>query len=245
MPFLYRTAIILQRRQPYVDWANALPGGDESPPFPSALAEKKEIYLGPHSETEQTLPQALAAVWDAIFEEELNAWSTDERQWPEFTREMFDDWFATELAGSIVDLVPEEPLTEDDIEDLDAEDAVRHCAWCDAELGLEQGRDVRFEVSDSVLFEERENRVLALAIERDRAAIGIVRRAQKGPDQDDDLDGEVGGDDSSEAEAEAPLEVVFRACSRPCEKRLLKEVPSALRELEQALAKMIDDRPAN
>ena len=242
MPFLYRTAIILSRRQPYVDWANSLTRNENEPRFPQALAEKKEIYLGPYSETEQTLAQALNDVWDAIFDSELDAWSTNEHQWPEFTREMFDEWFATELAGSIVDLVPEEPLTEADMEDLDFEDALRHCAWCDTELGLEQGRDVRFEIEQPSLLRHRQGRVLALAIERDRAAIGVVARAAVDDaadvgEQDDDATAAAGTDDQ-----ETPLEAVFRACSRPCEKRLLKAVPPALRALEEALASAVEAR---
>lgn len=216
MPFLYRTAVIVSRKQPYIDWADSLrEGADDG--FPVELAGKRDVYLGPYSELEQTLDEALADTWAEIFEEELFGWSTDESQWPaNRTREMFDAWFATELVDSIVDLVPEEPLTEDEMDVVDVQETMSRCAWCGAELSEGQGRIVPFGVSARERFEEREGRVLALLVRRDRVVTGVVTPRESSP--------------SAEG-----ADVIFRACNRACEKRLEKEVPHALRELEERL----------
>lgn len=216
MPFLYRTAMIVSRREPYVEWANSLREGDDDG-FPEELARTRDVYLGPYSELQQTLDEAVADVWPEIFEEELFAWSTDESRWPaNRTRDMFDEWFATELVDSIVDLVPEDPLTEDDMDVVDVQETMSRCAWCGAELGEDQGRIVPFGVSARDRFEHREGRVLSLLVRRDRVVTGVVTPRDASP--------------SAEG-----ADVIFRACGRACEKRLEKEVPHALRELEERL----------
>src|SRR5690242_230876 len=111
MPFLYRTPVIVSRKQPYIDWANGLRRTDDEPDFPPELAQKKDIYLGRYYATEEASEGLLDEIWPDIFEEELLGWSTDESEWPaNRTREMFDAWFETELADSIVDLFPDHLL---------------------------------------------------------------------------------------------------------------------------------------
>lgn len=224
MAYLYRTAVIVSKRQPYIDWANGLREGDDDG-FPEELARKRDVYLGPYSELDLTLDEAIGDVWPEIFEEELFAWSTDELQWPgDRTREMFDAWFATELVDSIVDLVPEDPLTEDDMDEVDVQEAVSCCAWCGGELVEDQGRMVSFGLSARHRFEHREGRVLALLIKRDRVVRGVVSPG-----------------DSKLAAAGA--DVIFRACGRACEKRLEKEVPRALREVDERLLARETSKP--
>lgn len=221
MPFLFRTAVIVSRKQPYIDWANSLrdPNDDKDILFPPELEGRREIYLGPHSDLEQTLDQALSEIWEDIFEEELFGWSTDERQWPSTrSREMFDAWFETELADSIVDLAPDDPLTEDDVDLADLDEAMRTCAWCSTELDIETGRSVGFKLPDRDRLREREGRTLLLLVGRQRVLTGVITPEDSEPARD-------GAD------------LMFRACSRSCEKRLQRAVPGGLRNLERLLAR--------
>jgi hypothetical protein len=217
VPYLYRTSLIVARKQPYIDWANSLREDDETG-FPEELARRRDIYLGPMSENEPSLDKVLADLWPDVFEEALYAWSTNEAQWPpDRTREMFDRWFDVELADSIIDLAPEEPLTDEDLDLADVQDAMSHCAWCGTELGDGEGRLVPFELSERERLADREGRVVSLPIRKDRSVMGVVTPKES-------------------AEAGEGGDVIFWACGRACEKRLQKEVPAALREFEERLA---------
>jgi ribosomal protein L24E len=215
VPYLFRTAVLIARKQPYIDWANNL--DDDGAELPKELTDTRGIYLGRHSIHSQTLAQALDEIWEEIFAEELYAWSTDERQWPaDRNREMFDAWFAAELCDSIVDLVPEDPLTEEDVEFEGLEVALNTCAFCGTELPLPAGRMVSFQLSRRDRFEQREGRVLTITIGRDRFVTGVVTPKDSEP-------------------ARENADVIFRACSRRCEKQISKLVPRRLRELETSL----------
>lgn len=217
MSYLFRTPILIARKQPYIDWANSLPG--DAPEFTMELAQKRDLYLGPHSNFLQTLDQALDQIWEDIFEEELFAWSTDEQLWPpNRTREMFDAWFGAELCNSIIDLAPEEPLTEDDVELEELDVALNTCGFCEAELSVGDGRMVPFRLSHRERLEHREGRVLTLTVGRGRIITTVVTPRDSTP-------------------AEEHADVIVRACSRRCEKQIRKLVPRALRDLEDELAK--------
>jgi hypothetical protein len=214
MPFLYRTALIITRKQPYIDWANGLKE-DDAPEFTVDLAQKPDIYLGPHSDYEQTLEAVVDQIWEDVFEEELLGWSTDEDAWPtNRTRRMFDAWFDAVLAESIIDLAPDDPLTEDEIDLADLESALHTCGWCGSEVEMQDARMAEFKLSDRDRFEDREGRVLRLAIGPDRVVTGIVTPRDSEPARED-------------------ADLIFPACSRRCQKQLLRTVPAALRELEQ------------
>jgi len=216
MPFLFRTGVLISRKQPFIAWANGLQDGFD---FPPELARKRDMYLGPHSELQQTLEALLDQIWNDIFDEELFGWSTEESQWPaERTRKMFDEWFDAELVDSIIDLVPDDPLTEDDMDLLDLDDAMSHCAWCERELEVDDGRMVTCKLSNRDLFEHREGRIILLAVGSGRSVAGLVTPRDSEP-------------------ARENADVIFRACSRACEKRLSTKVPTALQALEAHLVK--------
>ncbi len=216
MPFLFRTPVLISRKQPHIDWANGL--GDGGPELTADLAETRNIYLGPQSPFVQTLEWALDQIWEDIFEEELYGWSTDEQRWPaNRTREMFGAWFTAELCGSIIDLAPDEPLTEEDVELEELDVALNTCAVCGAELPAGSGRMIPFRLSHRDRLEHREGRVVALLVARNRIFAGVVTPKDSTPAQEN-------------------VDVMFRACSRRCEKQVLKLVPRALRDLEDDLA---------
>jgi hypothetical protein len=219
MAFLYRTPVIIRYRQPYLDWANAAPGDVDYSPEDAA---RGDVYLGPSFETEPTLARVLDECWSDIFEEALFAWMEDEATWPSpRTREMFDEWFDAELCGSVIDVYPGEPLTDDDVDVEDVGYALDRCAWCGVELDGDAGRFVGFKVSNRKLLAHRHGRTLSLSLAGDQMVTGIVVPDGEGGARPDD-------------------DIVFKACNRDCMQALRKAVPPALkrtmREIERLLA---------
>jgi hypothetical protein len=211
MSFLYRAALTITRKQPYIDWANSQ--GDGGPELTAELAnDRRTIYLVPESSQEPDLALLIEEFWEQIFEEELAAWMLDEETWPTpISREMFAAWFASEVTSSVFDLTPEEPLTQADVEDADLAYTAGHCAWCDIVIGDDSGRFVGFPLEDRSRFASREGLVISFALDRNRSVVGIMSVA--------DSPAARAGDDVS-----------FRACTSRCEKALRKAVPKALRK---------------
>jgi hypothetical protein len=221
MGFIYRTAVAIARKQPYVDWANGF--DDDGPELTLDLAQRRDtVYLVGAAPHEQSLEEVLTEWWTDIFEEELAGWMEDEADWPAArTREMFDAWFAAEISNTVIDLAPDEPLTEEDVE-LDAFDAALHtCASCERDLEEDEGRFIGFKLPDRASLAHREGRVLALVVGKDRVVTGIVTPAgSEGAGKGDDL--------------------VFRVCTTRCEKPLKKLVPRALRNRSTWLGEQHD-----
>jgi hypothetical protein len=211
MSFLYRVAMIVTRKQPYVDWANSF--DDDGPKLTPELArDGRTIYLAPDSDEDTDREIVLDEFWQQIFEEELSAWMVGEEDWPPLlTREMFDAWFDVELIESVFDLTPEAPLTDEDADLEQLTDAIDHCAWCGIEIDEGAGRFVSFSLPGRSGVAHREGLALSLAVDAERVVTGILSPA-----------------DSEEAKAGNDL--LFRACTRRCEKALLKAVPKALRK---------------
>jgi hypothetical protein len=213
MSFLYRNAITITRKQAYIDWANAFKDG--GPELSSELAATlRTIYLVPEANDQPDLAELLNEFWEPIFEQELAAWILEEQEWPApRTREMFDEWFGIEATDAVMDLVPEEPLTQSDVDLADLAFAMHYCAWCESELAEGAGRFVGFSFADREREMGDELRVLALAIDDEQTVIGVVppAGAAYGPAGDD---------------------LVFRACTARCEKALRKAVPKALRRIQ-------------
>jgi hypothetical protein len=211
MSFLYRAAITMTRKQPYIDWANSITdGGPEL--TPELAGHRRTIYLVPESDQEPELATLLDEFWEQIFEEELAAWIVHSEDWPSpRTREMFDAWFDAQVTDSVFDLTPEEPLTQADVEAMDLDDAVHRCAWCDIEVDEDAGRLVGFKLADRGRLAHREGFVVSIAVDDERVATGVMSR--------EDSDAARAGED-----------IVFRACTSRCEKALRSAVPKALRK---------------
>ena len=212
MSYVYRAALTITRKQPYIDWANR-PDEDNGDQVSYPEDDPRTVYLVPTGGYDVAIGELLDEFWQAIFEEELAAWSEDEAAWPaERTRAVFDEWFGVELTETVIDLTPDEPISETDVELADLTYAFSHCAWCDLELDEHAGRNVGFKVADRQLFTQREGLVLPLPISDERVVMGVFTAA--------DSDAALAGDD-----------FVFRVCTSRCEKILRKEVPRALRRL--------------
>jgi hypothetical protein len=218
MGTIFRTPLLVKRKQPFVDWLRSLEDGDE---FEDALAAQAtaetDVFLLHVPDREPKLEELIAEYWQDVFEEQLWAWMTDELTWPQDrTREMFDVWFDVQLGADVVDLLPDEPLTEDEVDLADAEAVMLECAWCGAGLEDVAGRMFGFAIDRPERLAHRAGRVLSIVINRDRVALGIVAP----------LDSEA---------AAAGEHVVYKACSRDCERALKSAVPRALRKAMQSI----------
>lgn len=211
MSFIYRTAITVTRKQPYMDWANSFDDG--GPNLTDELArDRRTVYLVQEGEAaHQDLRELLDEHWQNIFEEELAMWMESEDDWPSpLTREMFDTWFDAEITDTVIDLVPEEPLSQTDVEVTELSYALSHCAWCDLEIEQTKGRFAEFKVADRARFAHREGLTVPVRIDDEQVLIGIVPMADS-------------------EEALAGYDLLFRVCTSRCEKAVQKVVPRALR----------------
>ena len=108
---LNRAVLIVRPKQPYIDWAAGL---DDSGLVPDAEGEKT-VYLIPSFEDDDEAEEILKQVYPEIFERELDAWHTDEADWPEKrTLAMFKQWFDVEL-HSVVEDICEYEIIDDDV----------------------------------------------------------------------------------------------------------------------------------
>ena len=212
MSFLYRFAVTVTRQQPYIDWANSFDDG--GPELSKELADdRRTVYLVNETDVRSDLRAILDEHWLDIFEKELGMWMEREADWPaERTREMFDAWFGVEVTDTVVDLAPEEPLTQLDVESADLDQALHYCAWCDLEVEAGDGRFVGFKLANRSKFAHRAGLTLALPIDEERIIMGIVSPG----DSKEALDGD---------------DLVVRACTSRCEKAIRKVVPKALKRL--------------
>ena len=101
--FIDRSAIVIQAKQPFLDWYKSLypEDGDDM----QALLTQKRIYLVAPTEDEKDLENWLNKKYDKIFIEELEGWHTDKKQWPQKrSYKMFKLWFDVEVIAPIFDL---------------------------------------------------------------------------------------------------------------------------------------------
>ena len=217
MGYLHRFAITVTRKQPYADWANRETETDVDPvPFRDDLP--RTVYLVGPSTSGNEVEEFLDDFWEVIFEEELAAWSEDSATWPEpRTRELFDSWFGSELTDSVIDLTPEEPLSEDDLELTAVDEALHRCAWCDLELDSNTARRVGIGIANREPLASREGCVIVLTTRDNQPLAGILTTR--------DSPMAAAGDD-----------LLFSACTSRCEKLIRKEAPRALRRLLDRLA---------
>ena len=216
MSFLYRYALTVTRKQPYLDWAASV--GDDSAAHAFELPpDPRTVYLVPETDPVPDLRRLLDDFWEHIFVEELSTWMLEGETWPASrTREMFDAWFDVELTESVYDLTPDEPLTQDELEAAERIEAVARCAWCGIEVEEDGGTFAGFDFAPRGSLALFAGRVLPLTIDRERVVFCLVAP--------EELDEMFAGDD-----------VLVRACGVTCEQALRKVVPEALRSLSRQL----------
>ena len=107
-----RSVLTIKAKEPFVEWLKSLPD--------SAVYTIEEInlnstaYLLPDYESNDKQTEILEQFFDIIFEEQLNGWWTDERDWP-VNRDIvtFNKWFDVEFHSVVLDLV-DIPLEDDE-----------------------------------------------------------------------------------------------------------------------------------
>jgi hypothetical protein len=99
---LNRSALLVQPRQPFIDWAKSLPDLVSIAPDPD---DEPTVYLVPAFEDEESTIDSLDSVWREIFERELYSWWTDESGWPKRrTVDMFFEWFQVVVLSTVEDM---------------------------------------------------------------------------------------------------------------------------------------------
>jgi ribosomal protein L24E len=216
MSYLYRHALFVSRKQPYLDWANGLNDGGPGLSEDVSL-QQRTVYLVPELDREPDLGTLLDEFWEDIFHEELATWSLKEESWPRLrTREIFDQWFDIELNASVYDLTPEEPLTQIQVDLADLSEASGRCAECGLDVEEGEGRFVGFKLADRSRFESFQGRVLPLPVNDNESVLAIVTLAESD-------------------EARSGDDLLVRVCSSRCEKVIRKLVPPALRSWTRRL----------
>jgi hypothetical protein len=81
MRTLNRAAFIIRPREPYLRWAASI--DDDAPAAAEELHKGISVYLVPEHPTGTAETPPLEHYYAAIFEMELEAWSTDEGDWPQ------------------------------------------------------------------------------------------------------------------------------------------------------------------
>jgi len=214
--FLYRSALVITRLPPYNDWAIRQDGAGAE--LQAHLEQdRRTVYLGPEVNDRPSLEALVEDLWQDIFKMELESWVQDPAAWPApLTRDLFNEWFDVDLIDTVVDLVPEEPLTQAEIDAEDLDYALHHCGWCGLDLGPDGSRAVGFTLPNRELFAFFEGRVLHVPARDGEAIPGIMSR---------------GGSEAAAAEQD----LLFRACSSRCEKLIRKHVPRGLQRVQQQI----------
>jgi len=114
IPYFYesinRNAIIIKPKQPLLDWANAIFPG--SPVTLESISEGT-VYLVKERDSNEQIKKWLQKNFDEIFQNELNNWHTDEKDWPtKRTFKNFVEWFDVEIHSVVLDLEDDE-VTKD------------------------------------------------------------------------------------------------------------------------------------
>ncbi len=105
-----RSAVILKYKDPAVKWINEADPYDDDPGITAASVNTdRTVYLVREEDADG--PDALKEEWvslnyEALFENELEGWYTDESLWPQDrTLDLFYKWFDVECHTVIIDTI--------------------------------------------------------------------------------------------------------------------------------------------
>lgn len=110
-----RAAFLLRYKQPAVDWINEVDPSEDEPQVSLAdVNRERTVYLIPDQAAadDDTVRSWVELNYEALMENELGAWYTDSSLVPEFTLEMFDEWFEAECHSLVLD-TSDEPIIEE------------------------------------------------------------------------------------------------------------------------------------
>lgn len=99
--YINRNAFLVKPRQPFLDWLKKTEGNSLFPIEP----EDSHIYLLEEKHSNQEIEEWLKKNFDTVFRQELDAWFSDEKSWPQKrTYEMFRKWFDISYHSMLYDL---------------------------------------------------------------------------------------------------------------------------------------------
>ena len=104
IPYFYdsinRNAIVVKPKQALCDWINSVYPND-----PVVTTDEGTIYLLKQKDNNVAIEKWLKNNFDNIFQNELNNWNTDEKEWPQKrTYKLFKEWFDIEIHSVILDM---------------------------------------------------------------------------------------------------------------------------------------------
>jgi hypothetical protein len=103
--------VIIRAKEPFVQWLKSLPD-----PMDISLEDVNEdtsAYLLPDYGDDDEQDEVLRRFYGQIFEEQLDGWWTEERDWPsDRTFALFTQWFELEFHSLVIDLV-DAPLEDE------------------------------------------------------------------------------------------------------------------------------------
>lgn len=118
MRIVYRTAVTLKPKQPFVDWINSLE--DDFTITAEELMEDRNVYLIPESGNKIpfTVEKVLPSYFKSIFEEELGSWYLDESVWPQQRGfSTFLKWFEVDLHSMVLDITGDHFIPTEDYDE--------------------------------------------------------------------------------------------------------------------------------
>ena len=112
IPYFYdsvnRNAIVVKPKQALFDWINSI-----YPDSRVETADEGTVYLVKEKDSNEAIEKWLKKNFDNIFQNELNNWHTDEKDWVQKrTYKLFTEWFDIEIHSMILDL-EETAITKD------------------------------------------------------------------------------------------------------------------------------------
>jgi len=101
---LNRSVLIVRAKEPFRQWINSLPDPDDV--TLEELNEDSTAYLVPEYDDDNQRDRILSKIFKDIFEEQLDGWWQDEKDWP-VKRDLrtFKKWFDVEFHSVVIDVV--------------------------------------------------------------------------------------------------------------------------------------------
>ena len=114
MATLNRSAVVVEPKQPFLDWLHMVDPTSQSLTLPD-LVQEPTIYLIPECDTRSDVDQALRELCEEIFTEQLAGWFNDEKTWPQDRGfGVFCHWFDFRHHSMLVDLCDDPLILEFD-----------------------------------------------------------------------------------------------------------------------------------
>lgn len=118
---LNRCAVVVRKKQPYLDWLLQLPDPVDTNTTLEQINKDSHVYLLPEFVDMSEQETLIAEFWETLFELELEGWWREPNDWPHLRNQRtFKKWFDVEFHSCIEDL--------EDFSLVDSRDA--HGAGC-------------------------------------------------------------------------------------------------------------------